>query len=92
MDSAYVTKVPDNPIGRSAVSALRKMNVDTSDVSYGGDRLGIYYMEKGSAVRPSNVVYDRAGSSMSTAEVSDFDFDKIFDEADWFHFRNHTGH
>ena len=86
MDSSYVTKVPDNPIGRSAVSALRKMNVDTSDVSYGGDRLGIYYMEKGSAVRPSNVVYDRAGSSMSTAEVSDFDFDKIFDEADWFNF------
>jgi 2-dehydro-3-deoxygluconokinase len=90
MDSAYVTKVPDNPIGRSAVSALRKMNVDTSDVSYGGDRLGIYYMEKGSAVRPSNVVYDRAGSSMSTAEVSDFDFDKIFDEADWFHFSGIT--
>lgn len=90
MDSSYVTKVPDNPIGRSAVSALRKMNVDTSDVSYGGNRLGIYYMEKGSAVRPSNVVYDRAGSSMSTAEVSDFDFDKIFDEADWFHFSGIT--
>ncbi|MCI8956951.1 MAG: sugar kinase [Eubacterium sp.] len=90
MDSAYVTKVPDNPIGRSAVSTLRKMSVDTSHVSYGGDRLGIYYMEKGSAVRPSNVVYDRAGSSICTAESADFNFDKIFDGADWFHFSGIT--
>lgn len=90
MESVYVTEVPDNPIGRCAISFLKKLNVDTSNVSYGGNRLGIYYMEKGSAVRPSNVVYDRAGSSISTAQPADFDFDRIFEGADWFHFSGIT--
>ena len=89
-DAAFVTKVPENPIGDCAVAALRKLNVDTKFIAKGGERLGIYFLESGSAMRASNVVYDRAHSSISTAEVSDFDFDEIFKDADWFHFTGIT--
>lgn len=89
-DAEFVTKVPDNPIGACAVAALRKMNVGTKYIAVGGERLGIYFLETGSAMRASNVVYDRAHSSISTATASDFDFDKIFQGADWFHFTGIT--
>ena len=89
-DAEFVTKVPTNPIGDSAVAALRKMNVKTDNIARGGERLGIYFLETGAAMRASNVVYDRAHSSISTAEPSDFDFDKIFDGCDWFHFTGIT--
>ena len=89
-DAAFVTKVPDNPIGDSAVATLRKYNVDTSHMVKGGDRLGIYYLETGASMRPSQVVYDRADSSIAEADVEDFDFDAIFDGADWFHFTGIT--
>ena len=89
-DAAFVTKVPENPIGDCAVAALRKLNVDTKFIAKGGERLGIYFLVSGSAMRASNVVYDRAHSSISTAEVSDFDFDEIFKDADWFHFTGIT--
>ena len=89
-DAAFVTKVPKNPIGECAVAALRKYNVDTSFIARGGERLGIYYLETGSAMRASNVVYDRAHSSISTATAEDFDFDAIFEDADWFHFTGIT--
>lgn len=89
-DAAFVTKVPENPIGDCAVAALRKLNVNTKFIAKGGERLGIYFLESGSAMRASNVVYDRAHSSISTAEVSDFDFDEIFKDADWFHFTGIT--
>ena len=89
-DAQFVTKVPDNPIGDCAIAALRKMNVGTSDIARGGERLGIYFLESGSSMRPSSVVYDRAHSAISEASVSDFDFDKIFDGCDWFHFTGIT--
>lgn len=89
-DAEFVTKVPDNPIGECAVAALRKMNVKTDNIAKGGERLGIYFLESGASMRASNVVYDRAHSSISTAEAADFDFDKIFDDADWFHFTGIT--
>ncbi len=89
-DAEFVTKVPQNPIGDCAVAALRKMNVETKNIARGGERLGIYFLETGSAMRASNVVYDRAHSSISTAEVADFDFDKIFKDCDWFHFTGIT--
>ncbi len=89
-DAEFVTKVPANPIGECAVAALRKMNVKTDNIAVGGERLGIYFLETGASMRASNVVYDRAHSSISTAQVSDFDFDKIFDGADWFHFTGIT--
>ncbi len=89
-NAEFVTKVPENPIGDSAVAALRKMNVKTDNIARGGDRLGIYFLETGASMRASNVVYDRANSSIATAAISDFDFDKIFDGCDWFHFTGIT--
>ena len=82
-DAEFVTKVPKNPIGECAVAALRKMNVRTGHIAFGGERLGIYFLETGSAMRASNVVYDRAHSSISTATVADFDFNEIFKGVDW---------
>ena len=72
------------------MNALRQYGVDTSDIVRGGDRVGIYFLEKGASQRPSKVVYDRAGSSIATATTADFDWDKIFDGADWFHFTGIT--
>ena len=86
----FITKVPKNPIGDCAVAALRKMNVETKHIARGGERLGIYFLETGAASRASNVVYDRAHSSISTAVCEDFDFDEIFKGADWFHFSGIT--
>ena len=89
-DAEFVTAVPKNPIGECAVAALRKMNVGTEHIALGGERLGIYFLETGSAMRASNVVYDRAHSSISTATAADFNFDKIFKGVDWFHFTGIT--
>jgi 2-dehydro-3-deoxygluconokinase len=89
-DTYFVTKVPKNPIGESAVAALRKYNVNCDYVATGGERLGIYFLETGASMRASNVVYDRAHASIAEAEASDFDFDSIFQGADWFHFTGIT--
>ena len=84
-DVSFVTKVPDNAIGKSAVKSLLSLGVDCSHIAYGGNRLGIYYLENGASVRPSSVIYDRAGSSFAEAKLEDFDFDSIFEGADLFH-------
>lgn len=81
----FVSKVPENPIGECAVTALRKYNVNCDFIARGGERLGIYYLEPGASMRASNVVYDRAHSSMAEAKEEDFDFDAVFEGADWFH-------
>ena len=86
----FVTAVPDNEIGECAIAALRKYGVETCHISKRGERLGIYFLETGAAMRPSKVVYDRAHSSISTATAADFDFDAIFKDADWFHFTGIT--
>ena len=90
LDSAFVTKLPAHEIGQSAINALRRYGVDTSMVVRGGDRVGIYFNEKGASQRPSKVIYDRAGSSIATAKPEDFDWAKIFQGADWFHFTGIT--
>lgn len=90
-DEAYfVSKVPANEIGDSAINALREYGVNTSFVARGGERLGIYYLETGASMRPSKVIYDRAHSSISEAEPTDFNWDEIFNGADWFHFTGIT--
>jgi len=89
-EAYYVSKVPANEIGQSAINALRANGVHTDYVARGGKRLGIYYLESGSSVRPSKVIYDRANSSISEAEEKDFDFDKIFEGATWFHWSGIT--
>lgn len=85
LQGVFVTKVPNNPIGQSAMNHLRRYGVDTNFIARGGDRLGIYFLETGASMRASQVVYDRAGASIAEAEISNFDFDKIFAGADWFH-------
>ena len=90
IDATFVTKLPENPIGNACIASLRKFGVDTSKIARGGERLGIYFVEKGASQRASNVVYDRAHSSISTAEASDFNWDEIFDGVEWFHFTGIT--
>ncbi len=89
-ETEYVTAVPNQQIGESAVAALRKYGVGTKYIERCGDRLGIYFLETGSAMRASNVIYDRAGSSIATVSADKFDFDRIFADADWFHFTGIT--
>lgn len=89
-NAEFITRVPENPIGECAVAALRKMNVETKHIAKGGERLGIYFLETGASMRASNVVYDRAHSSIATANAADFNFDEIFEGADWFHFTGIT--
>ena len=89
-DAKFVTKLPKHEIGQAAVNSLRKYGVDTSYIARGGDRVGIYFLEKGASQRPSKVIYDRAGSSIYTASASDFNWDEIFDGAEWFHFTGIT--
>lgn len=90
MDAAFVSKVPSHEIGQCAVNALRKYGVDTSHILRGGDRLGIYFVEKGASQRASKVIYDRANSAISRAGADEFDWKKIFDGVDWFHFTGIT--
>ena len=77
MDAAFVTKLPDNPLGVAARNEVRRFGVDTSSIVWGGPRLGIYFAEKGASQRASKVVYDRAGSSIALASRKDFDWAKI---------------
>jgi len=87
---AFISKIPTHEIGQCALEFIRKMGVNTYHIARGGDRLGIYFLEHGASMRPSKVVYDRANSAISEAEITDFDFDKIFEGKDWFHFTGIT--
>ncbi len=90
MDASFVTKLPSHAIGQGAVNSLRALGVDTKDIVRGGERVGIYYLEKGASQRGSVCIYDRAYSAIQLAKREDFDWDKIFDGADWFHFTGIT--
>lgn len=90
VDTAFVTKLPEHEMGQAAVNALRRYGVDTGKIVRGGDRVGIYFCEKGASQRPSKVIYDRKGSAIATAKREDFDWEKILDGADWFHFSGIT--
>lgn len=84
-ESSFITKVPNNDVGRAAINSMRYFGVDTSKVIYGGGRLGTYYLEKGASQRPSKVIYDRAYSSIAMANPEEFDWDIILDGVEWFH-------
>ena len=90
IDTAFVTKLPKHEIGQAAVNELRKFGVDTSLITRGGNRIGIYFLEKGASQRPSKVIYDRAHSAIAEASPEDFDWAAIFHGADWFHFTGIT--
>jgi 2-dehydro-3-deoxygluconokinase len=90
MSTSFVTRLPNNDLGVACAMNLKKFGVGTGDINYGGDRLGIYYLETGAVNRPSKVVYDRAYSSFSDVKPEMFDWDKIFEGADWFHWTGIT--
>ena len=85
LQGMFVSKVPGNAIGQAAINHLRRFGVDTQFIARGGKRLGIYFLETGASMRASQVIYDRADAAIADAEISEFDFDKIFDGASWFH-------
>ena len=89
-DSVFVSKLPEHEIGQAALNSLRRFGVDTSRIARGGERIGIYFLEKGASQRPSKVIYDRSGSSFARSVPSDYDWDGIFKNADWFHFTGIT--
>lgn len=90
LDARFVTKLPEHAIGQMAVNSLRKYGVDTRHIVRGGDRVGIYFLEKGASNRGSVCIYDRAHSAIAEADSADFDWDSIFEGADWFHFTGIT--
>jgi 2-dehydro-3-deoxygluconokinase len=85
LTSAFISKLPDNALGQAAINQLRRYGVDTQYIARGGKRLGLYFLEPGVSMRPSQVIYDRADASITEVELSDFNFDQIFEGADWFH-------
>ena len=89
-DAYFVSKLPEHEIGQAAVNALRRYGVDIRHVARGVKRVGIYYCETGASMRPSKVIYDRAGSAIAEADPEDFDFDAIMEGADWFHWSGIT--
>ena len=89
-EAYFVSMLPEHEIGQAAVNALRRYGVDTRHIARGGNRVGIYYCETGASMRPSKVIYDRAGSSIAEADPSEFDFDAIMNGADWFHWSGIT--
>jgi 2-dehydro-3-deoxygluconokinase len=90
MESVYVTKLPKHAIGQAAIDSLRYFGVDTSKIVRGGERVGIYFLEKGASQRGSVCIYDRKYSSIQQATTADFEWDSIFEGADWFHFTGIT--
>ena len=90
IDAAFITRLPDNDIARACIKDLRSYGVDTSGIVFGGDRVGIYFLETGAVARPSKVVYDRAGSAIATIQPGMIDWKKVFEGADWFHWTGIT--
>lgn len=84
-DARWVSAVPANPIGDWALGELRKRGVGVGEVVRQGRRLGVYFVEVGASQRPSQVVYDRAGSAIAEVDRETFDWDRILDGAMWFH-------
>lgn len=90
VESALVTKLPDNEIGRCAKRRLAMYGVDTSFIKWGGGRIGLYYLERGASQRPSKIIYDRRNSAIAEADPHEFDWNGILSEAAWFHFTGIT--
>ena len=87
---SFVTKLPENPVGTAALNEVRRYGADTSKVVIGGSRLGIYFFEKGTDIRPTNVVYDREGSALALAKPEEFHWDEILKDTDIFYFSGVT--
>lgn len=89
-NAAFITKMPENIIAQAALRSLIAHKVNVDDVVFGGERLGLYFVEKGASQRPSTVIYDRKHSSISESAREDFDWNKVFEDCCWFHFTGIT--
>jgi len=90
LDAEFITRLPDNELGHSAIKEMRKLNVKADRVVLGGDRLGLYFLETGASTRASNVVYDRANSAMATIQKGTINWREILKDASWFHWSGIT--
>lgn len=89
-EASFVTKLPDHELGQRATDELQRCGVFTHRILRGGERLGVYFLEQGASQRPGKVIYDRAGSSIATADPADFDWAAILEGAKWFHWSGIT--
>jgi len=85
LNVAYVSVIPNNPIGDACIRELRRQGVNTSLIVRKGNRLGIYFLEAGANQRPSKVIYDRSHSAIAEAKPGDINWDEVFDGVSWFH-------
>ena len=90
VDTAFVTKLPDNPIGEGAIRTLRSYGVNTNSIVRGGRRMGVFFVERGASQRPSRVIYDRECSAIAEAKPEEFDWPAILAGCSWFHFTGIT--
>lgn len=90
LNTDFITRLPENDIAKSCINELRGLNVGTSKILRGGERMGIYFVEKGSVARASKVIYDRAHSSFSTIETGSINWEEVFKDATWFHWSGIT--
>ncbi len=88
--AAHVTRFPANELGQSATNLLRRYGVSTAHIAYGGDRIGIYFLETGALSRPSKVIYDRSDSSFAGITAETIDWDQVFEGVSWFHWTGIT--
>ncbi len=88
--ASFVTRLPDNDLGKAAAMSLKSHGVEVSDIVWGGGRLGLYFVEKGASQRPSKVIYDRKSSAVATIDQHTFQWEEIFKNAGWFHFTGIT--
>lgn len=90
LNTEYVTRLPSNDLGRAVLMELKRYSVGTNHIIFGGERLGIYFLETGAVARPSKVVYDRANSSVSEIKTGMIDWNQVFKNATWFHWTGIT--
>ena len=90
VDVDFITRLPKNDIGACAMMEMRKRGVGVDKIIYGGDRLGIYFLETGAVSRGSKVVYDRAHSAIAEIKLGMIDWDTVFDGVEWFHWTGIT--
>lgn len=89
-DVAFLTKLPKGDLGQACVNKLRGVGVDTKYIARGGERMGLYFCEKGASQRPSKVIYDRSNSAINSISEDDFDIASMLDNTEWLHFTGIT--
>lgn len=90
LPAAHVTRFPDNDLGRAATQSLERYGVDVQYISYGSERIGIYFLENGAMQRSSRIIYDRFDSAFANIRPENVDWDRVLDGVTWFHYTGIT--